>query len=44
MEFLLFLLPVFMIIPVLFVVLLVVSLRAKRREAMKAAVSPEAQE
>ena len=45
MEVLLILLPLFLIFPVIFVLLVAVSLRAKRREAEEAkALSPEARE
>ena len=45
MEVLLILLPLFLIFPVVFVVLVAVSVQAKRREAEESkALSPEARE
>jgi len=45
MEVLLILLPLFLIIPVVFVVLFAASVQAKRREAEESkALSPEARE
>jgi len=45
LEFLLILLPLFLIFPVIFVVLAAISLQAKRREAEgPKALSPEAKE
>jgi len=44
-EVLLILLPLFLVFPVIFVVLLTVSMQAKRREAEESkALSPEARE
>jgi hypothetical protein len=44
-EVLLILIPLFLVIPVIFVVLVAVSLQARRREAQESkALSPEARE